>query len=83
MNKLKVKLDHCFGIRHMEYEFNFEHGNVITIYAKNGLMKTSFAKTMKKLQMEKSGEIRDEIFSVEGLASVIADGQDIEPKKYL
>ena len=81
MNKLRVKLDHCFGIRHMEHEFNFEHGNVIAIYAKNGLMKTSFAKTMKKLQMEKSDEIRDEIFSVEGSASVIADGQGIEPKR--
>ena len=65
----------------MEHEFNFEHGNVITIYAKNGLMKTSFAKTMKKLQMERADEIRDEIFSVEGSASVVADGQDIEPKR--
>lgn len=81
MKKLKVELDHCFGIRHMEHEFNFEHGNVITIYAKNGLMKTSFAKTMKKLQMERADEIRDEIFSVEGSASVVADGQDIEPKR--
>ena len=65
----------------MEHEFNFEHGNVITVYARNGLMKTSFAKTMKKIQMGKPDEIRDEIFSVEGSASVVADGQGIDPKR--
>ena len=81
MDKLSIKLDHCFGIQHMEHEFDFEHGNVITIYARNGLMKTSFAKTMKKTQMGKADEIRDEIFSVDGSASVIVDGQDIDPKR--
>ena len=54
MKKLKVELDHCFGIRHMEHEFNFEHGNVITIYAKNGLMKTSFAKKNEEATNGKS-----------------------------
>lgn len=81
MNKLSIKLDHCFGIKHMEHDFNFEHGNVITVYARNGLMKTSLAKIMKKIQIGKADEIRDEIFSVKGSASVIADGQDIDPKK--
>ena len=65
----------------MEHDFNFEHGNVITVYARNGLMKTSLAKIMKKIQIGKADEIRDEIFSVKGSASVIADGQDIDPKK--
>jgi len=81
MNKLSIKLDHCFGIKHMEHEFNFEQGNVITVYARNGLMKTSFAKTMKKMQNGKTNEIRDEIFSVGGSASVIADGKNIDPNR--
>lgn len=44
MNKLRVKLDHCFGIRHMEHEFNFEHGNVVAIYAKKWFNENFFCK---------------------------------------
>ena len=63
MNELKIKLENCYGIKKLEKKFTFttEH-NVNVIYAKNGLMKTSFAKVFKKFQDGKEREIEDLIF---------------------
>lgn len=47
MSKLKVNLSNCFGIKHMEYVFDFTSNKVNSIYAPNGTMKTSFTKTFK------------------------------------
>ncbi|MBR0466998.1 MAG: hypothetical protein IJJ40_05880 [Clostridia bacterium] len=80
MDVLSVNLEHCFGIESLNYEFDFTKGNVFAVYARNGLMKTSFAKVFKKLQMSKSKEIRDEIFGIDGNAEVKCDGMDIAPE---
>lgn len=53
MNKLNVKLANCYGIEKLEYEFDFSKNNAIAIYARNGLMKTSFSKTLKKFKITK------------------------------
>ncbi|MGU8654170.1 hypothetical protein ACV3RG_10550 [Clostridium perfringens] len=47
MERLKVKLENCFGISKLEHEFDFTSRNVNSIYAPNGTMKTSFTKTFK------------------------------------
>ncbi|MDD6002421.1 MAG: hypothetical protein PUC50_09580 [Bacteroidales bacterium] len=45
--KLTIKFEKCFGIKHFEQPFNFTNGkNCVLIYAPNGTMKSSFAKTM-------------------------------------
>lgn len=44
MNKLNIDFTNCFGIESLSHEFDFSKGNVFSIYARNGLMKTSFAK---------------------------------------
>lgn len=80
MNRLSVELNHCFGIKSMNHEFDFSHGNVIAVYARNGLMKTSFAKTFKKIQVGKADELKDEIFGLEGTATVRSDDADISPE---
>ena len=49
MNKLDVHLEHCYGIKHLKQEFDFSDSNTWLIYAPNGVMKTSFAKTFKVL----------------------------------
>ncbi|MDR3307204.1 MAG: hypothetical protein LBS61_06080 [Endomicrobium sp.] len=46
-NKVIIKFENCYGINNLEYVFNF--GNTkksYAIYAQNGTMKTSFAKTL-------------------------------------
>lgn len=45
--KLSIKLKNCFGISKLEKEFDFKNNiNSVLIYAPNGTMKSSFAKTM-------------------------------------
>ena len=50
MKKLKVHLENCYGIKKIEHEFSFDKkSRTYAIYAQNGVMKTSFAKTFKDL----------------------------------
>lgn len=53
MKKLSVNLKDCYGIESLNHEFDFSNGNTFCIYARNGLMKTSFAKTFQLIQQGK------------------------------
>lgn len=44
MNKLQVNLEHCYGIKKLQKDFLFS-SRTFAIYAPNGSMKTSLAKT--------------------------------------
>lgn len=45
MNKLNIDFENCFGIGKLKHEFDFTKSKTFLIYAPNGTMKTSFAKT--------------------------------------
>lgn len=77
MKELNVKLENCFGIEKLDYTFDFGDNHVFAIYARNGLMKTSFAKTFLRIRQGKVKEIRDEIFGEAGTADVKIDGKII------
>lgn len=77
MEKIHVELANCYGIQEFDYEFDFSESNVIAIYARNGLMKTSFSKAFKKIQTKKPEEIRDEIFDLDGSADITVDEREI------
>lgn len=81
MNKLNMELINCFGIDSLNYEFDFEKGNVFSIYARNGLMKTSFAKTFQLIQQGKKESISDAIFNEQGSAIVQVDGQELNKEQ--
>jgi hypothetical protein len=78
MNKLLVELENCYGIQALNYEFDFTTGTpakpkakVYAIYAPNGLMKSSFAKTFEVLS---KGEIpREERYNRASTYAVQAD----------
>lgn len=53
MKKIDVYLEHCYGIKHLRQEFDFSNSNTWLIYAPNGVMKTSFAKTFKTISIGK------------------------------
>jgi len=61
MEKLKIKLENCYGIKKLNVEFDFSKGNVVSVYAPNGVMKTSFANTFKDVFGGK--ETTDRIYS--------------------
>ena len=45
MDTLKIDFENCFGIGKFNHEFDFKKSKTFLIYAPNGMMKTSFAKT--------------------------------------
>lgn len=47
MQKLKINLENCYGIKDLKYCFDFSNKNSYIIYSPNGTMKTSFAKSFK------------------------------------
>ena len=49
MKKLSVKLENSYGIRKLDYSFDFEKTKTYSVYATNGSMKTSFTKTFDDL----------------------------------
>ncbi|NBX02893.1 MAG: hypothetical protein EBR02_02265 [Alphaproteobacteria bacterium] len=49
MQNLKISLQNCYGIRSLDAELDFSKKKANIIYAANGMMKTSFAKTFKDL----------------------------------
>src|SRR3989338_1061359 len=53
MKKLKVELENCYGIKKLEHEFDFSKCKTFVIYAPNGVMKTSFAKTINDIANSK------------------------------
>ncbi|MCZ4302190.1 AAA family ATPase [Microbacterium oxydans] len=49
MKKLKIDLTNCHGIHRLDCEISFKDAKATAIYAPNGLMKTSFARTFGDL----------------------------------
>lgn len=47
MGRVKIDLENCYGIKKLEYEFDFSQRNVYAVYAPNGSMKSSLALTFK------------------------------------
>ena len=71
MKALNVRLENCYGIKSLDYDFSFETSNTFSIYAPNWIMKTSFAKTFHQLQ--KWEEPCDEMFKSRVTKCVIID----------
>lgn len=49
MQTVKVELENCYGIGRLVCEFDFAQAKVHSIYAPNGFMKTSFARTFRDI----------------------------------
>lgn len=56
MDKLNVNLKNCYGIKKLEHNFDFSEYNTYAIYAGNGMMKSSFARTFKDLSNGESSK---------------------------
>lgn len=53
MEKLTLKFENCYGIKKLAHEFDFSNFKTTIVYAGNGIMKTSFAKTFNDLATNK------------------------------
>ena len=74
MDKLKIRLENCYGIRKLEHEFDFREKNAHVVYAPNGSMKTSLAKVFRDLSQGKRPV--DRIFTSRESYSKVVDDAD-------
>lgn len=74
MKKLKVNLENCYGIKKLENDFDFSTSNIFAIYAPNGVMKTSFAKTFD--DYVNGRDSNEKVFGYQPYIRSIADEND-------
>ncbi|NCB49884.1 MAG: hypothetical protein EOM53_04325 [Alphaproteobacteria bacterium] len=78
MEKLKINLEYCYGIKKLEQEFVFSN-RTFAIYAPNGVMKTSFAKTFN--DYSKGDLTKDLAFpDRKTVRKISADDNDVKPE---
>ena len=79
MKTLNVELTNCHGIRSLDATLEFGDRNAVAIYAPNGTMKTSFARTFKDFATGK--ETTDRVFPDRESSRLITDenGQSPDP----
>jgi ABC-type branched-subunit amino acid transport system ATPase component len=73
---LKLNLQHCYGIVKLEAELEFTHKG-FAIYAPNGVMKTSFAKTMMDLSKGASPRLRTHNQNITVAARMMAERKTV------
>ncbi len=79
MKKMTISLKNCFGINELNCELDFSKCNTCAVYARNGMMKTSFSNTFQRIQDGKEREIYDKIFNISATVDIRADGEKINP----
>lgn len=77
MKTLNVELTNCHGIRSLVATLDFGDRNAVAIYAPNGTMKTSFARTFKDLSTGK--ESSDRVFPDRESSRSITDENGLSP----
>mgnify|MGYP003599435915 CR=1 FL=1 len=81
MNLLSINLKNCYGITSLDHSFDFTKSRANLIYAPNGVMKTSLAKTFLKISEGKSPE--EKIHNREPSYKITIDDEDIKPEEIL
>lgn len=76
MKKLKIELEHCYGIKRLEKEIDFSKDHAAAIYAPNGSMKSSLAQTF--LDLSKGEKSKDKFFPGRPTKRSITDENGIE-----
>jgi hypothetical protein len=71
MKQLKIALEHCYGIKALTATFNFSGCKANAIYAPNGAMKTSLARTFQDIAEGKASQ--DRIFPARATTRSVTD----------
>ena len=50
MEDLKLHLENCYGIQKLNEDIDYSNNNVAIVYAPNGTMKSSLAKTFEAIR---------------------------------
>ena len=80
MNSIYINFRNCYGIKELEYTFDFSDKKTYLIYSPNGVMKTSFAKAFSDLSNDEPS--RDLVFESETIRTIKNnEGQDLNPEE--
>ena len=84
MKILKLDFENCFGIGQLKHEFDFSKVNSYLIYAPNGTMKTSFAKTFDLISKnDKKNLPKDIVYGKKSKFEILFDDEEINPDSIL
>ncbi|MBL3545981.1 hypothetical protein [Chryseobacterium sp. KMC2] len=84
MKILKLDFENCFGIGKLKHEFDFSKVNSYLIYAPNGTMKTSFAKTFDLISKnDKKNLPKDVVYNKKSKFEILSDDLEINPESIL
>ena len=76
MQRVKIHLENCYGIKHLDAELDFTDTRAYALYAPNGAMKSSLARTFQDLP--EGNESQDRIFPSRKTTRSIIDEHDRE-----
>lgn len=68
MQKLKLDLENCYGIKKMNETIDYSNNNVAIIYAPNGTMKSSLAKTFEAIRDDR--QVEEKIYGFKSSCSI-------------
>lgn len=87
MNILEIQLQNCFGIGKLDHKFDYGllNTNTFLIYAPNGTMKTSFAKTLDLISKDDATSMpSDRVYGARATThNITADGISIATESIL
>lgn len=85
MNNIDIFLENCFGIGKLSHKFNFTKSKISLIYAPNGTMKTSFAKTFELISRNDPKNLpMDRVYrSRSSKYEILVDQNEINPSNIL
>ena len=79
MKQLKIDLENCYGIKKMQFQFDFSSKRAYAIYAPNGSMKSSLAQTFQDIT---DGNLsKDRIFPSRVTKRSITDESSVDLSK--
>lgn len=82
MNKLCIDLENCYGIGTMKHEIDYLKSNIAIIYAPNGTMKSSLAKTFDAIS--KNQKVEERVYGYDSKYSIIDErGNAITPNSII
>ena len=83
MDRITVDLEHCYGIKALQHDFDFSRTRAVAIYAPNGQMKSSFALTFRDLS--NGQRPKDRIFPERVTVAKVTDenGADVQNDRVL
>lgn len=83
LKTLKLDLSFCYGIRHLKHDFDYANTTAVAVYAPNGAMKSSLAKTFRDISTSTASS--DRIFPSRKSSRSVTDeaGVAITPESIL